>query len=489
MSLRARLTLATLAIVAVGLLAAGVATYGLMRSFLLDRVDQQLRASRFAAARTLRVGPDLPFALAEDEDTSIPAGTWTAVLDRQGSVVGSHAFTFDGEALAPPELPPVLPGSNADAPGPGSAPQGSAGTSGSSSTVFTAEAAGGEVRYRVSADALLQGGTLVVAIPLTELSDTLQRLVVVELAVAALVLAAAGGVTWWVTRLGLRPLTRMEETADAIAAGDLSRRVEPADPRTEVGRLGRALNTMLARIEEAFAERRASEERLRRFVADASHELRTPLTSVRGYAELFRRGAADRPEDLATAMERIEGESERMSELVDELLLLARLDQGRPLEREPVDLREIASAAVDAARASEPDRSIDLEAPLPVAVLGDAARLRQVADNLLANARDHTPEATPIHVRALVVEGEAVLEVADEGPGIPAEDAEHVFERFFRVDPARKAGGTGLGLSIVAAVAEAHGGRACHRPRPGGGSLFEVRLPLVSRLPVTQPDA
>jgi len=253
--------------------------------------------------------------------------------------------------------------------------------------------------------------------------------------------------------------------------------------RSEVGRLGRALNTMLARIDQAFSERQASEERLRRFVADASHSLRTPLTSIQGYAELFRRGAAERPEDLARAMRRIEDESSRMSELVDELLLLARLDQGRDLERAPVDLREVATAAVDAARAAAPDEPIDLDAPLPVAVLGDTARLRQLVDNLLENARGHTPEGTPVSVRALVIDGEAVLEVADRGPGIPEEDAPRIFERFVRAGGVGngRANGSGLGLSIVAAVAEAHGGRASYRPRPGGGSLFEVRLPLRER--------
>jgi len=476
-SLRARLAIATLALVAIGLLVAGVATYALMRSFLLDRVDQQLRASRLAAAQALQVVPSYPLVVPFDaRDALVPTGTWTAVLDEQGDVVSSYVFTFDDEAVPPPpELPSGLPSSSPEK------LAGSTERAGTQSTVFTAQAEGGEARYRVSADALIGGRTLVVAIPLTEIADTLRRLVAIELLVSAVVLAAAGATAWWLVRLGLRPLARMEETAGAIAAGDLTRRVEPTDPRTEVGRLGLALNTMLTHIEEAFGQRRASEERLRRFVADASHELRTPLTSVRGYAELFRKGAAERPEDLANAMRRIEGESARMSELVDELLVLARLDQGRPLERHPVDLRDIANAAVEAARAAAPYRSIDLDAPLPVAVLGDATSLREVADNLLANAREHTPEATPVHVLTFVADGHAVLEVADEGPGVPEEDAARVFERFFRADPSRTRGrgGAGLGLSIVAAVAEAHGGRASYRPRPGGGSLFEVRLPLI----------
>jgi two-component system OmpR family sensor kinase len=292
------------------------------------------------------------------------------------------------------------------------------------------------------------------------------------------------------TRIGLQPLERMGGTADAIAAGDLSRRVEPADPRTEVGRLGLALNAMLERIEDAFSKQRASEERLRRFVADASHELRTPLTSVQGYAELFRHGAADDPATLENAMRRIEQESARMSDLVDELSLLARLDQGRPLERERVDLAEMTTAAVDAARVADPERPIDLDASEPAIVVGDPGRVRQIVDNLLTNARTHTPDATPVSVRVRVDGGDAMLEVEDEGPGIPAEDAARIFERFYRGDPSRsrESGGAGLGLSIVSAVAEAHGGSAAYEPRPGGGSRFVVRIPRADRTIPPRPE-
>jgi two-component system OmpR family sensor kinase len=284
----------------------------------------------------------------------------------------------------------------------------------------------------------------------------------------------------------------MGATAGAIAAGDLSRRVEPADERTEIGRLGIALNTMLAQIEAAFEERRASESRLRRFIADASHELRTPLTSIRGYAELFRRGANNRPEDLAKSMARIEAEAARMGILVDDLLLLARLDQGRPLQREPVDLVRIVTESVDAARVIEPERRILLDAPATLPALGDAGRLRQVVDNLLDNVRVHTAPGAPAHVR-LWVDGElAVLEVADEGDGMSPEVAERIFERFFRGDPARSrdTGGAGLGLSIVVAIVEAHGGTAEVGTRPeGGGSVFTVRTPLPATPgPTSTPD-
>jgi two-component system OmpR family sensor kinase len=272
----------------------------------------------------------------------------------------------------------------------------------------------------------------------------------------------------------------MAEKSQAIATGDLSQRVEPDDTRTEVGRLGGALNAMLAEIERAFAERLAAEERLRQFVADASHELRTPVTSIRGYAELFRRGAGDRPEDLAQVMRRIEQEGKRMGELVEELLLLARLDQGLPLERQPVDLAAVIDAAVDAARAADPERPITVDSHGPLVVRGAESRLRHVVDNLLTNARVHTPAGTPVHIRFAAEDGEVVLEVADEGPGVPAEEADRIFERFYRTDRSRtrSQGGVGLGLAIVRSVVEAHGGAVGYRPRTGGGSVFRVVLPL-----------
>jgi two-component system, OmpR family, sensor kinase len=301
-----------------------------------------------------------------------------------------------------------------------------------------------------------------------------------EVFIGVVVLVLAGGLAYYLIGVGMRPLVRIEDTAAQIAAGDLSRRVEQTDPKTEVGRLGIALNGMLAHIEEAFAERQASENRLRRFVADASHELRTPLTSVRGYAELFRRGAAERPDDLANAMRRIEAESARMGVLVDDLLLLAQLDQGRPMEREPVDLVELVGELVADARAIEPDRTLELVAEGPVMVEGDDARLRQAVGNLLANARAHTPADAAVTVTVKAVGEEAEIEVADGGPGIAPEHLDRVFERFFRADPsrARASGGTGLGLSITASIAEGHGGRVDVSSTEGEGSAFRVMLPL-----------
>jgi two-component system, OmpR family, sensor kinase len=247
-----------------------------------------------------------------------------------------------------------------------------------------------------------------------------------------------------------------------------------------VGRLGLALNAMLGQIESAFEARAASERKLRRFVADASHELRTPLSAVRAYAELFQRGADRRPDDLARSMQGISRESERMSVLVDDLLLLARLDEGRPLEREPVELEQVVREAVETALAVEPDRPIDL-VTVPAPVLGDRERLRQIIDNLLGNVRAHTPPGAPVHVRVTNSDGEALVEVEDSGPGLDAEEAERVFERFYRADQSRSraSGGVGLGLSIVAAVAEAHGGTVAAESEPGKGTTFRIALPLA----------
>ncbi|WP_168200712.1 HAMP domain-containing sensor histidine kinase [Allokutzneria sp. NRRL B-24872] len=280
-------------------------------------------------------------------------------------------------------------------------------------------------------------------------------------------------------RRGLKPLDDIADTAAAIGDGDLARRIEGAGPDTEVGKLGSALNAMLGQIEAAFRQREESEERLRRFVADASHELRTPIATIRGYAELFRRGAAARPDDLAMAMGRIESESERMGSLVDELLLLARLDQGRPLEHEPVELTELAADAVADALTSRSGHRFEVEYDEPVTVTGDAARLRQVLGNLVGNALQHTPPDTTVIVRVSTEDGSAVVEVADDGPGL---DAEHVFERFYRGEAARAAdnGGAGLGLSIVDSVVTALGGSVSVRSEPGEGSAFRVVLPLRS---------
>jgi two-component system OmpR family sensor kinase len=339
----------------------------------------------------------------------------------------------------------------------------------------------------------------VIAASLTGIDNAAGWLIRFDLVVSLLVVAALAGIGAMLVRASLRPLVEIEQTARAIAAGDLTRRVPERDPRTEVGRLGRALNTMLAQIESAFGARaaseasaRRSEDRMRRFVADASHELRTPLTTIRGFAELYRQGAARDPAELDRLMRRIEDQAARMGLLVEDLLLLARLDTQRPLDRQPVDLLALAADAVNDARAVAPDRRIELvlggddgDPSTPPVVLGDDRRLRQVLANLVNNALTHTPAGRPIEVRvgASTLDGRpgAAVEVVDHGPGLAPEQAERVFERFYRADPARSPadGGTGLGLSIVAALVAVHGGTVAVDSVPGRGARFRVVLPLA----------
>jgi two-component system OmpR family sensor kinase len=327
-----------------------------------------------------------------------------------------------------------------------------------------------------------QGQYIVLAVPLTDVQSTLRGLLVSESLISIGVVAATALLAFVIIQLGLRPLRRMGAVAGDIAAGDLSKRVEPATQKTEIGRLGLALNAMLSQIEAAFAQRTASENRLRRFIADASHELRTPLTSVRGYSEMLRRGASESPADADLARRRIEEESVRMSALVDDMLLIARLDQGRPLETKPLDLQTIAGDAAADARAVAPQREITLNTSGPVVVSGDDTRLRQVLGNLVRNALVHTPPRTPIEIGVTSQNGTARLSVADHGPGLKPEDLKRIFEPFFRADPSRSrdSGGAGLGLSIVTAVVAAHGGRVQVKETSGGGATFEVELPLVS---------
>jgi two-component system OmpR family sensor kinase len=311
--------------------------------------------------------------------------------------------------------------------------------------------------------------------------STLNQLLQLEALISLGVVVATAILALLIIRFSLRPLEKMGAVAADIAAGDLSRRVEPATPKTEIGRLGLALNGMLSQIESAFAERTASNRRLRRFVADASHELRTPLTSIRGYSEMLRRGAAESPVDADLARRRIEEESIRMTGLVDDMLVLARLDQGRPLEMEPIDLQAIATDAVTDAKVVAPQRDINLISSGAVVVNGDDTRLRQVLGNLVRNALVHTPPQTSIDVNLSTEDSIAKLSVVDHGPGLPADDVDRIFEPFYRADPSRSrdSGGSGLGLSIVNAVVTAHGGHVKVRETQGGGATFEVDLPLA----------
>jgi two-component system OmpR family sensor kinase len=320
----------------------------------------------------------------------------------------------------------------------------------------------------------------VTAASLRPVDEAVQRLVQALSVAGAVALAVASLASWWVIRHGLRPVDRMVETAAAIAAGDLSRRVPDAGSESELGRLGAALNEMLGQIESGIREREAGEARLRRFVADAAHELRTPLTSLRGYAELYRQGALPTVDAVGNAMGRIESEGARMARLVDDLLLLARTDQGRALEKEPVDLARLAREAAGDFAAADPHRPLQRDLDEAAVVVGDPIRLRQAIDNLLANIRSHTPAGTPARVSVRRNGAWAEVTVADEGPGIEPADQPRVFERFWRGDPARgrTSAGAGLGLSIVDALVRAHGGTIAVQSAPGSGTAFTMRLPL-----------
>lgn len=470
LSLRARLLLGLLAVATVGLLVADFAVYGQIGAYLNNQARGQLVSGADISARLLgrqalnQAGDRLPLDIAVE------------VVSPNGTVLVSDPVNFrieeSGKALANRVVGTIFTAG------------GSGGSTGGGSQPYLvlAQSMSVCVNQPVCFSAVAQPVVVLFAIPDAPLQATLARLLAVELLVSLCVLVVIGFLGYLVVRLGLRPLTDIEETAGKIAAGDLSRRVSREDETTEVGRLGGALNAMLGTIEQSFEVRRASEERLRRFLADASHELRTPVTSIRGYAELFRRGAASRPEDLALAMRRIEEEASRMGLLVEDLLLLARLDQGRPLEREPVDLAALAIDACADAQVLAPDRDLSVDAPFPVTVVGDEQRLRQVVGNLVQNALRHTPEEAAITVSVSAIGGQARLSVRDEGPGLEPEQAARVFERFYRADPsrARGSGGTGLGLSIVASIAAAHGGRARVETVPGRGANFIVELPLAS---------
>ena len=347
----------------------------------------------------------------------------------------------------------------------------------------------GDLRYRVVVLPEGDGGTLAAGIPLRDVEQAVTAARDIVLVAGLLAVAMAGLIVWFMVRRSLRPIDQMIVSAERIAAGELSERAPVPQPASEVGHLGTALNRMLDRIEEAVDAKTASEARTRRFAADASHELRTPLTSIRGYAELYRQGARS-PEEVARAMGRIEHEAVRMGDLVGDLLLLARLDQGRPLDRDDVDLTALVLDAVAAAKAVEPDRRVRVDVgEEPVTVFGDPHRLRQVVDNLLANVRDHTGPATSVSVRLAVTTagGRAVLVVADDGPGMSAAQAAHAFDRFWQAEGDRAGAsgnggtghrGTGLGLSIVSEIVAAHGGDIRLETSPGAGATFTISLPV-----------
>ena len=467
MSLRSRLLIGVISLVIVGLLIANLATYLALQRYLLGQVDDLLTSSNTRVTAVTALGGNGPRG--NPAPSQFPTGTVVELVSPNGEVITARVSTpFGGTAsTARPVLPTSLPNSGMDKPSP----------------PFTAGGTGDVDQFRVTTwpEDSFDGNFVVLAIPLNDALSTLRQLLALELAISLAVVAATAVLALFIINLGLRPLRRMGAVAADIAAGDLSRRVEPATGRTEIGRLGLALNSMLAQIEAAFDERTESNTRLRRFVADASHELRTPLTSIRGYSEMLRRGASDSPTDSEQARRRIEEESIRMTGLVDDMLVLARLGQGRPLEKEPVDLKAIAVDAVADARVVAPQREITLNANGTVTVNGDDTRLRQVMGNLVRNALVHTPASSPIEISVAAGEETATMTVADHGPGLAAEDLDRIFEPFYRADPSRSrdSGGAGLGLSIVSAVVTAHGGKVHVRETDGGGATFDVELPLA----------
>ena len=457
MSLRSRL-LVGMAVVALVLVGVAVVIARSTEAHLIDQVDTRLRSARTPGRAIFREpdgGPGGPRG---------PQAFYVAAVDRTGAMVVWDTPNVGGTTSPAPDLTADDIVEHAERGEP-----------------FTVGSRDDDLRYRMLAgrDRRSQVAA-VVGLPLEDVDDAVQRLVAVEVGATVLIVAVLGLVTLWVIRLGVRPIKTMTATATAIADGDLSRRVPDVASGTEAGELGAALNRMLGHIEEAFDERSRSEARLRQFVGDASHELRTPVTTIRGYAELHRAGALDDPAELAEAMRRTEQEAVRMGTLIDDLLLLARLDQGRPLEEEDVDLSTLARDAARDASAVDPDRDITAATDGPLLVRGDEGRLRQVLANLVGNALVHTAPGTAVEVHARREGGRAVLEVVDHGPGMSEEVATKAFERFYRADPSRSRhrGGTGLGLAIVDATVGAHGGEVAIDTEPGRGTAVRVSLPL-----------
>ena len=469
LSLRGRLLIGVISLVAVGLLVSDVATYATLQRSLVSRIDEQLVSQSTLRTAVNVIGSPGCHPRGQSSAGDFPAGTITELVASDGSVTTACAVGLGTTgSVASPVLPKTFQNLGNDLP----------------VSPYTVAGSGGVAQYRMTnwSEGLFGGEFVVFAIPLTPVQSTLSQLLQLEALIGLGVLGATAILAFLLISIGLRPLRRMGTVAADIAAGDLTRRVEPATPTTEIGRLGLALNGMLSQIEAAFAERTESNRRLRRFIADASHELRTPLTSIRGYSEMLRRGAGDSPTDAELARRRIEEESVRMSTLVDDMLLIARLDQGRPLEKKPVDLVTIAADAADDARAVAPQRQITLTSPGSVVVEGDDLRIRQVVGNLVRNALVHTPQQTPIEVAVSTENGTGRMSVVDHGPGLQAKEMEHIFEPFYRADPSRSrdSGGAGLGLSIVSAVVSAHGGKVNVKETSGGGVTFEVELPLAS---------
>ncbi len=477
-SLRNRLVLGVVILGALGIATSDLAATTAFRTFLIAQVDAQLEsASGSSVFRLDRAGISSQRERDEDSDKPLfqpfepireaPTEISVSLLNADGDVMG----TLGGDQ-SPQKVLTAITGLNIEE------------VSSRDGEPFTIRAKDkNESEYRILARPLPGGvGSVITAMPLTGVERAINQLRFLFLTVGLIVLLFLALIARRIIGISLRPLTAVEETAEAFAKGDYSARLPEARSDTEVGRLNWALNQMLSRIAESFQIRTASEEKLRRFVADASHELRTPLTAIRGFAELHRQGAIKGERETADLIRRIESESIRMSTLVEDLLLLARLDQSREMANEPVDLKAVINEAVASARAAGPDHPIEIQLPSDdLFVLGDSMRIHQVISNLLANARTHTPIGTKIELRGFQDDRGVTIEVVDHGPGLSKEDQERIFERFFRADQSRVRNGgegTGLGLSIVDAVMRAHGGQVSVKSEIGAGATFELFFPI-----------
>lgn len=464
-SLRSQLVAIMMALMLVALAVTGSGTLTLLHSYLQGQVDDKLKV----AVNSVR--QQQSFTQLQEQNPNIPTD-YSLMLLRPGQA----AVPFGGSKEWYPNIDSLSP---AEAKERDLEPFQVRGTDGRNWRVVALNVVDGNQRSAV----------VIIGLPLAPVDSVVEHAALVVIGVGFLTLVLAFFIATWTVSRSFRPLARVEKTAAAIAAGDLSRRVDVENPATEVGRLGGSLNAMLSHIESAFASRMASEERMRRFAADASHELRTPLVTIRGFSELYRQGALTKEEDVATAMGRIESEAKRMGSMVEDLLLLARLDEQRPLQQKPVDLLLLANDAVVDTQASDRSRQITLAgidggAPSPAPVLGDEAKLRQVVGNLVGNALRYTPAGTPIELAVGVRTGNdggrvSVIEVRDHGAGIPEDEAPRIFERFYRADTSRtrETGGSGLGLAIVAAIVGSHSGTVHMQQTDGGGATLVVSLP------------
>jgi len=465
-SLRNRLTVGVLILSAFGFAGAGFGAQALLQNYLIHQVDDQLLSVVGGVADRLDQAGiandnENPSARAATPLNRVPTSISVTVLDPFGNLVGGIGGDFNSNKISD-YVKGLLPGQVAAF---GSKP-------------FTIEAPGAD--FRVATTVLPSSlGSVIVAQSLSDFDKTTHQIGVDFLIIGGIVLLFIAFASRQVIKVSMKPLKKIEETAEQIAAGDLSARLDNFEPDTEVGRLSTSLNTMLSRIEESFAARAESENKLRRFVADASHELRTPLTSIRGFAELHRQGAVPEGEKTKELISRIEKESIRMGSLVEDLLILARIDQSRELVMADVDLSHLVQEAVSSASAAGPEHPITSDIAVDIHTQGDADKIYQVVTNLLANARAHTPAGTAIHVATYSNKDGSYVSVADKGPGLTAEDQMHIFERFYRVDTSRQRSsndGSGLGLSIVDEVMKAHGGTVSVASEPGNGATFTLHF-------------